>query len=420
MDTLTLPTQHGLQRLRLLNFRSIAAAEIHLSPFTIFVGPNASGKSNVFRSLRFMREALSQQLTTALDTEGGLESLRRQLPDSESENDQTGRRQRPHLGLSVRFVTANRNGQPNEVEYGFELESSRMVLPRWQVARERCLIRLLGEQKVPAQSGFDRRGRDINIWPDTPLPRLSPDRLLLPLLTSVEDYALVYDSLLSVQVYAIQPNVIREFQTPEAGSHLESDARNLASVLKEIQTHDRATYERLMDHLQAAVPGRPQVRTRLTGNKLSLSFSQQAGGEARLRFDAFEMSDGTLRLLAILAAVYQRPNPLAIAIEEPESTIHPGAMGVLLDMFKTNQDRAQILITTHSPDILDDKDLSPSAIRLVNWQNGISTISEVGRAATESVTEGLMSAGELLRANALRPERQPVQPETAIDLFPEW
>jgi hypothetical protein len=93
---------------------------------------------------------------------------------------------------------------------------------------------------------------------------------------------------------------------------------------------------------------------------------------------------------------------------------------VLLDMFKTNQDRAQILITTHSPDILDDKDLSPSAIRLVNWQNGVSTISEVGRAATESVKEGLMSAGELLRANALRPERQPIQPETAIDLFPEW
>ena len=184
MDTSILPPQHGLQRLRLLNFRSIAAADIALSPFTIFVGPNASGKSNVFRSLRFMREALAQQLTTALDTEGGIDSVRRQLPYRPAEGKQTGRQRKPNLGMSLRMIVASHDRLFYEVEYGFELEALSTMLPRWQVARERCLMRLVGNQAEQSLNGFDRHGKDVSMWPDTPLPRLSRDRLLLPLLSN--------------------------------------------------------------------------------------------------------------------------------------------------------------------------------------------------------------------------------------------
>jgi len=241
---------------------------------------------------------------------------------------------------------------------------------------------------------------------------------VLPLLTGIEDFARVFDALTSIQVYAISPATIREPQNPDAGDRLEADAHNLASVLADMKSRRKKTYLRLMEYLTQAVPGNPHVNPKRQGNKLGLELVQQVAEHKTLSFDSYEMSDGTLRLLAILTAIYQRSSPLAIAIEEPEATIHPGALGVLLDAFRANQERTQILISTHSTDILDRKDIRHHSIRLVRWQNGVTTVSEISHASRESVEEGLMTVGELLRANALRADSTTPASEMPIDLFP--
>jgi len=73
------------------------------------------------------------------------------------------------------------------------------------------------------------------------------------------------------------------------------------------------------------------------------------------------MSDGTLRVLGILLAIYQPSESALIGVEEPESTIHPAAMDALVQILKDGQHRAQILVTTHSPDVLDNKTVSLNA-----------------------------------------------------------
>ena len=91
------------------------------------------------------------------------------------------------------------------------------------------------------------------------------------------------------------------------------------------------------------------------GNKLSLEFTQEWGEKKRLKFEAFSMSDGTLRALGLLTAVYQSSAPSLIAIEEPEATIHPGALGAILDILRAATQKMQVVVTTHSPELLDAK-----------------------------------------------------------------
>jgi len=423
MDTQTPnePVHRGLTHLRLLNFRSIAAADIALTPLTIFVGPNASGKSNILRSLSFLRNALTLQLNTALDLEGGLNSVRRKGPGiriaiKHTVSEITGiDYQAPEIGLSVNCVLESTEGQWRQVEYGFQLKAIDPL--RCRVVRERCLIYPHDDAKRQATAGFDRRPERTTIWPESPVPKPTEDRLLLPVLSGLAEFALVYDALASIGVYSISPAVIRESHRPDAGLRLEPDGRNLASVIREMQARDPDRYQRLLELLGAAVPGQPEVGAKEQDGQLSLSFVQKAGDKT-IPFDASAVSDGTLRLLGILAAVHLQPLPLVIAIEEPEATIHPGAMGVLLDAFQIGCAQSQILMTTHSPDILEDKDLSPDYIRLVEWRDGITTISSVGSAARESMEKRRMLAGELLRANALRPEAEP-EPDMEVELFPE-
>jgi hypothetical protein len=116
------------------------------------------------------------------------------------------------------------------------------------------------------------------------------------------------------------------------------------------------------------------------------------------------MSDGTLRALGILTAVFQRQrSPLIVAIEEPEATIHPGALGVLMEALRHGQSRSPIVITTHSTDILDSPDLDPEGISLVEWSERGTRVSKVGAASAEAVKSRLATVGELLRSNFLRP-----------------
>jgi predicted ATPase len=118
------------------------------------------------------------------------------------------------------------------------------------------------------------------------------------------------------------------------------------------------------------------------------------------------MSDGTLLVLGVLLALYQHPSPTLVAIEEPESTIHPAAVEVLVDIFKATSSRFQLVIATHSPDILDDKDISDTQIRAVELKNGKTIVNSLDHTSREAIRRRLYSAGELMRIGELRPDRE--------------
>jgi len=131
--------------------------------------------------------------------------------------------------------------------------------------------------------------------------------------------------------------------------------------------------------------------------------------------------------LYILVALFQLTNsgaPLPlVTIEEPEIYIHPGAAGVLLDALRDASRREQVLVTTHSPDLLDDKDIDASSMLAVQSdERGLSQIAPLTQAERSVMRKHLYTAGELLRSNQAQPDPAlllSARPDGRVALFDE-
>ncbi len=113
-------------------------------------------------------------------------------------------------------------------------------------------------------------------------------------------------------------------------------------------------------------------------------------------------------MLGILVALFQGDDdtqkrvPL-VGIEEPEIALHPGAVGALLDALRDAAHRTQVIITTHSPDLLEDKHLDVDSILAVEADDD-TVIARVDDASRSVVQDRLFTVGELLRSNQLQPD----------------
>ena len=251
-------------------------------------------------------------------------------------------------------------------------------------------------------------------------PKISPDRLALYAASAIEAFRPVYDFLTAMQVYAIAPQRLRELQEPDLGNLLHRDGSNAAAVLKRLQEQNSSSeqYQRLCRLLARVVEGVERVEYRAAGQKATLQFRQDVGLKHPWTFESLNMSDGTLRVLGLLLAVYQPGNPTMVAIEEPEATVHPAVAELLFDVFLDATHERQVLMTTHSPDILDSKTLKDSQIRAVIIKRGKTMISPLAASSRVAIRERLYTPGELLRLDELEPDLETAQKEAEqLNLF---
>ena len=220
----------------------------------------------------------------------------------------------------------------------------------------------------------------------------------------------MYDALSGLGFYNLNPEAIRDLQPPDPGDLLKRDGSNAASVLSNLATRVPAFKERIETYLGKVVPGVAGVDRRPVGPRDTLEFRQEGrGAHYPWRFFASNMSDGTLRAFGVLLALFQgagdgAPRRSLVGIEEPEVALHPAAAGVLIDGLHDAAEHAQVLVTSHSPDLLDDDEISADSIFAVVAKHGetrIGPLNEVGRAA---LRDQLYTAGELLRMGQLEPD----------------
>jgi predicted ATPase len=376
-----------IRQLVVKRFRSLPSERITFDNPTIFVGRNGSGKSNLVSVFSFLAEAMASPLQAVFDRAGGISVIR---------NRTSGKSYPPNLGLRVDF--GRMNGKPATGFYAFEVKA----LPNYgfAVVREQCSVSL----EHAGRSWFDRVGTKFNSNVGGMKPLLDPASLSLPLVGGEAKFAPILRSLAAMRVYSIEPGRVREMQEPDSGTSLKSDGGNVTSVLKEIERQSDADFQRISDILATIVPNTKRVQVKKHGKNLSLEFTQEWGDKKRLKFEGFSMSDGTLRAIGLLAAVFQRPVPSLIVIEEPEATIHPGALESVLDLLRHASKHMQVVITTHSPELLDAKWITDHHLRVVEWTDGATRVAPVSDAARLALHDHLMGAGELLRSNALDPE----------------
>jgi len=210
--------------------------------------------------------------------------------------------------------------------------------------------------------------------------------------------------------YSLNPDRIRDLQSPDAGLLLARDGSNITSVLAQLTKHNPTRKQRIEEYLSKVVPGVHGVEVKVVGPKETLEFRQQvAGSKDPWRFLAANMSDGTVRALGILVALFQSGNgasthvPL-VGIEEPEIALHPAASGLLLDGLREASRSTQVIVTSHSPDLLDDQQLDAGSLLAVYAEAGSTHIAALDQAGRDAVLHRLYTPGELLRLNQMRPD----------------
>ncbi|OGK84911.1 MAG: hypothetical protein A2X52_03510 [Candidatus Rokubacteria bacterium GWC2_70_16] len=379
------------------NYRSLAHVVVPLSRLTVLVGPNGSGKSNFTDALRFVADSLNGTLSLALKQRGGIGAVRR---ISAGHPNNFGVRLRANLS------------DDTLVDFSFEIAAASPG--NFVVRRERCEVRRLFQ----VNAAYEVQNGEFTAQVPGIRARIEPDRFALTILSATEEFRPVFDFLSRMRFYSLVPDRIREIQDPDAGDVLTRDGSNAAAVLREMKRNNRDDYDRVCRLLSKVVPGVSAVEYHSLGQKETLKFKQDVGSDWPWTFEALNMSDGTLRVLGILLAVYQSSTPAVVVIEEPEATIHPAAMDVLVQILRDGQYRSQVLVTTHSPDVIDNKAISDENIRVVEKQRGRTIVSTMGLLSRESVKQKLYSLGDLMRSGELEPDRDAAEAlSQQLDLF---
>jgi predicted ATPase len=118
------------------------------------------------------------------------------------------------------------------------------------------------------------------------------------------------------------------------------------------------------------------------------------------------MSDGTLRALAWLVALFQpavRGGGL-VGLEEPETALHPGSVAVLFDALRSATRRTQVLVTSHSAELLEHPSLRPEELLAVQSVGGRTLLAPIPASSAQAMRSQSFTAGELLKLGALSPE----------------
>lgn len=377
------------------NYKSIAACDVRLGPLMFLVGPNGAGKSNFLDALRFVADALNSSLDHAIRDRGGINDVRRRSGGHPN-----------HFGIRLDF--ALRDG--SQGHYALRIGATSLLKRAYEVQREECVIR--NAEPLSPETYFHVHNGAVTQTSLEVAPAAAIDRLFLVNASGLKEFRPVYEAFSRMGFYSLNPDKLRDLQDPDPGDLLIRDGSNLASVLGQLSPPVK---KRIEEYLAAVVPGVHGVEVKEIGPKETLEFRQGvAGAKYPWRFLANNMSDGTLRVLGILVALFQvnhdptKRVPL-IVIEEPEIALHPAAAGVLLDGLREAAEKTQILITSHSPDLLDDKDLDVNSIIAVEARNGNTAIGLVDEVGRNAVRDRLFTTGDLLRLNQLEPDLESVE-----------
>jgi predicted ATPase len=391
-----------LREVRIRNFKSISKCAVGFAPVTLLVGRNGAGKSNFLDALQFVTEGLQTSLDHAIRSRGGIESVRRRS---------TGHPR----NFAIELVVSVSGGLI--ATYSFEIAARSSAA--FAVKREELVVTRPDGSKA---AFYSREEAGLTESSLSDMPPVLEDRLYLVNAAGRPEFRSTYDALLSMGFYNLNPDAMKEPQSPDAGELLHGDGANIASVVGRLSRQQPEALDRISTYLSTIVPGVGGFESVTIGPRETLMFNQRVeGSQHPWKFYATSMSDGTLRALGALVAVGQlgaaQTSVKLIGLEEPETALHPAAAGALMDALREASTHTQVIATTHSPDLLAELDLERDGLLVVTSRDGNTRIGPIDPASIEAVKQHLYSPGELLRLDQLQPDEADLARQEQLPLF---
>lgn len=363
----------SINKITLEGFKSIESLEeFPLGKLNVFIGANGSGKSNFVGFFSFLREMVEGRLEKVVNHHAGrADSLLFLGPKVTSK-----------INASLEF---------GDNSYRFTLE---------RTADSRLIF---GDERI--------------VWhgrmaPGYPVNRSlgsghSESKLKAQIISNSRNKAIceyIYFAISRWVVYHVhdtsETSAMRGECTVRDYERLRPDCGNLAAFLHRLREENPGSYQLVKDTIRLIAPFfddfllRPTERS---GDKFVELEWRQKGSD--FPFHPNQLSDGTIRFIALATALLQPDPPATIIIDEPELGLHPYAISMLADLIKSASQRTQVIVSTQSPTLLDF--FEPEDVVVVNRAHDRSIFE---RLDAENLKEWLddYSVGELWQKNVVR------------------
>jgi predicted ATPase len=305
-----------IRNLTVKRYRTLADVTLSFGPVRLLIGPNAAGKSNLIDALRLLAEAVRADMETGVTRRGGLRGV--VFLGAKEQNfaigleyfvpDPSAPHSRSDMSYSVKV--AEREGRP-----GVALEELRIKVNRNERGAPRLWLRAeWGRGEALREPASDRR-EDFETG--------DPGVLALKALGFLDAYPRVRALRTFIegwQFLSVDLGRVREPRRDERAGLLASDASNLANVLRTLEASDRSRYKRILDDVQSLLRHVEEVSTQVERGRVSLLMRERGFADP---LEALALSDGTLRLLAIVTALRRCPNTASCVSRSPSTACIP-------------------------------------------------------------------------------------------------
>lgn len=396
----------GLRTFHVEHYKSLNDITLDFADdVTVIVGPNGVGKSNFVDALQFLRDAAGENLERAIAQREGIGRILQTY------------KTKPYQ-IAMRCDMSDDSSYAMKLKAdgaaGYAVVSEERNFPSLGIARQIELPTLANKGLERLQyplveaDSFSRRANGDVACPafkgkqTLPNDELALGKRMLDLRGQLGHRLM--RQLRAWSHFTISPDLMRKAVGHSSATSLLPTGENWATAIKDLKKRPsgRETLTRIYDAMQAVVPSFQEVTIQAVGSYLVPRFFFKVKGFSKpVGYDPVQLSDGTLRLFGMLLAAYQpRPADGLLIIEEPEQTIYPGALTLLADVFKEVGKSTQILITTHSPHLVQQ--FSPHQIRVATLENGMTKIRPIHPHQKRAVEEGLIGLGEFMMNEGLQ------------------
>lgn len=379
-----------IDEIRLKSFRAFKNTRLPLSDLTYLIGRNGAGKSCLIDAFDFLRESVSDSLENAIDRRGGLDDIQYK---------ETSKFKKTSVGISIVFNIKIADVRKIKALYGMEIGVNRGN--NYPIVSERML--------ATKQDSYIRYGKEIDISSDISPPS---GNLILPLIARSNSlWESILDAIRNIRAHELSPSKMSVTTEITDKSSLMKDGSNAGDSLKAVgRTED---HQWIVDRIGRITTGIENINAESLYGRRILQF-MQCSSKGRLWLNASQVSQGTLKSLGVLLALRQIPTPSIVLIDEIENSVHPSALSVLLEAAYATSNKTQVVLSSHSPEVLSHYSVTGQRVRLIERNDGESYVYMLNK-DTQSAINEIDTVGWMLRSNTLW--KGPSEEKSPEDIF---
>lgn len=386
-----------LKSLNLVNYKSIESCNLEFNNKTIILGANASGKSNLISSLKFINYILMYGIDDAVSLMGGIDNL----ININSNNEFL------EIGFSIsldndewyRKFDKTYNSTPTQMDYTFKLmkmkknqfkvlyDNMKIVFALYENSRRK-------EKETNYRAGefsieFIRDGRKFTSSIVDNKTQFTEANLMKEEIYKLFSYImkdskkeLMLNNVRFVlppiyfknnelfKIYDFDPKLLKTPSQITSKRNLEEDGSNIGVVLETL-LKDRKDKSKLFNLLKSCLPNIQSVEIKKNIDK-SVAYQIKETYFSKPLYSQF-LSDGTVSMLALIISLYFNEKDNIIILEEPERNLHPKVIRKLVEMLNEVSNDKQVIITTHNAEIVRNSNLE-DIICIKREKNGTTSI----------------------------------------------